>query len=91
MGSSMWIAPSGGRRRYANGAASAGEIEVKCFGGADRFSRDINKREAGSVGNQNLTIDRQFLASEGLSLKVSDVGGMRGRRIFSIWIPAMYF
>jgi len=57
------------------------EIEVKCFGGADMFNRDINTREAVSVGNQNLTIAQQVLASEGLSLKVSDVGGRRGRKI----------
>jgi len=57
------------------------EIEVKCFGGADMFSRDLNKREAVSVGKQNLTIAQQVLASEGLSLKIADVGGIRGRKI----------
>jgi len=57
------------------------ELEVKCFGGGDMFYRDVNKREAVSVGKQNLTIAQQVLASEGLSLKVSDVGGMRGRKI----------
>jgi chemotaxis protein CheD len=57
------------------------EIEVKRIGGADMYYRDINKREAVSDGNQNLTIAQQVLASEGLSLKVSDVGGMRGRKI----------
>lgn len=57
------------------------EIEVKCFGGADMFSRDAHKREAVSVGQQNLTAAQQVLITEGLSLKVSDVGGMRGRKI----------
>jgi chemotaxis protein CheD len=58
------------------------ELEVKCFGGADMFTRDVNRRETVSVGHQNLTIAQQVLANEGLSLKVSDVGGMRGRKIF---------
>jgi chemotaxis protein CheD len=57
------------------------EVEVKCFGGSDMFSRG-GLREQASVGKQNLTIAEQTLAVEGFSLKVSDVGGTRGRKIY---------
>lgn len=57
------------------------EIEVKCFGGSDMFFR-APSRETASVGKQNLTIAEQTLTVEGFSLKVSDVGGSRGRKIY---------
>ena len=80
--SSMWIASSGGRRRNSTRSVSRREIEVRCCDGVDMFSRDINKRETVPVGKQNLALAQQVLTSDGLSLKVSDVGGMRGRKIF---------
>jgi chemotaxis protein CheD len=57
------------------------EIEVKFFGGADMFSREIEKPGLISVGRQNVIVAGQTLASEGLILLTSDVGGPLGRKI----------
>jgi chemotaxis protein CheD len=57
------------------------EIEVKFFGGADMFTSDIKKPGLISVGRQNVIAAKQTLASEGLILLTSDVGGPLGRKI----------
>ena len=57
------------------------DIEVKCFGGADMFKREIRIPGLVSIGRQNVQVAEQILAKEGLSLKVSDVGGLQGRKI----------
>ncbi len=59
-----------------------GEIEVKCFGGADMFSRVIERPGTVSIGRQNVMTAEQILKSEGLKLHVVDVGGLQGRKIF---------
>jgi chemotaxis protein CheD len=58
------------------------EIEVKCFGGADMFTRQIERPGVVSVGRQNIISAEQILHSEGLKLTVKDVGGLQGRKIF---------
>ncbi len=58
------------------------EIEVKCFGGADMFSRPIEKPGFLSVGRQNSTIAEDIIRNEGLSMTTCDVGGYAGRKIF---------
>ena len=58
------------------------DIEVKCFGGADMFTRPIERPGTASIGKQNVTIAEQILKSEGLLLHVVDVGGLQGRKIF---------
>jgi chemotaxis protein CheD len=60
---------------------SRGEIEVKCFGGADMFTKTIEQAGV-SVGRQNIASAERVLASEGLRLQASDVGGILGRKIF---------
>ena len=57
------------------------EIEVKCFGGADMFSREIKVPGLVSVGRQNVQTAEKILAHEGLSILKMDVGGLRGRKI----------
>jgi chemotaxis protein CheD len=57
------------------------EIEVKCFGGADMFSRKIKIPGIVSVGNQNIQTAEQILASEGLTVLKTDVGGLQGRKL----------
>ncbi len=59
-----------------------GEIEVKYFGGADMFSRPIERRGLRSVGRQNIITAEQILRSEGLKPQAMDVGGMAGRKIY---------
>ncbi len=59
-----------------------GEIEVKCFGGADMFTRGIERPGAVSVGRQNIISAEKILHAEGLKLNVKDVGGLQGRKIF---------
>ena len=59
-----------------------GEIEVKCFGGSDMFSRPIERQGLVSVGRQNIISAEKILHSEGLKLVVKDVGGLQGRKIF---------
>ena len=62
--------------------ATRSEIEVKCFGGADMFSRDVASRGAVSVGWKNIQTARDILMQEGLTPVAADVGGNEGRKIF---------
>jgi chemotaxis protein CheD len=57
------------------------EIKAKCFGGADLFSRPIEKPGLLSVGRQNSKIAEETIKSEGLRLVKRDVGGQQGRKI----------
>ena len=54
---------------------------MKCFGGADMFSRPIEKSGLLSVGRQNSETADEVLKSEGLTLVTRDVGGLQGRKI----------
>jgi chemotaxis protein CheD len=58
------------------------DIEVKCFGGADMFSRQIERPGIISIGKQNIMTADKILKSEGLKSHVKDLGGMQGRKIF---------
>jgi chemotaxis protein CheD len=62
-------------------AVPRGEIEVKCFGGADMFNRKSARPDLLSVGRQNILMAEKVLAGEGLSLRAKDVGGLRGRKV----------
>jgi len=57
------------------------EIEVKCFGGADMFTRKSTKSGLVSVGRQNIAMAETTLFHEGLELAAKDVGGIQGRKI----------
>jgi len=57
------------------------EIEVKCFGGAELFYRNVETRGAISVGRQNIQMARQILKQEGLTLIAMDTGGNGGRKV----------
>ncbi|MEW6521945.1 MAG: chemotaxis protein CheD [Thermodesulfobacteriota bacterium] len=56
------------------------EIEVKVFGGSDMFSGPQGHEYKG-IGNQNIEMALKIIEKEGLKLKASDVGGLRGRKI----------
>jgi chemotaxis protein CheD len=58
-----------------------GEIEVKCFGGADMFTRQGKVSGVVSVGRQNVQTAKKILAHEGLHIMKMDVGGPQGRKI----------
>jgi chemotaxis protein CheD len=58
------------------------EIEVKCFGGADMFTRQIERPGVVSIGRQNIITAEKALRAEGLKLNAKDVGGLQGRKIF---------
>ena len=58
------------------------ELEVKVFGGADMFSRQIRIPGIVSVGKQNVQTAETIIVSEGFKVREADVGGMRGRKIF---------
>jgi chemotaxis protein CheD len=68
--------------RFDRRGIERSEIEVKCFGGADMFSRPIEKPGLASVGRQNIATAEQVLSREGLKPHVVDVGGLRGRKLF---------
>jgi len=59
------------------------ELEVKMFGGADlltnRKDRKVNQQP---VGRLNIIKARSLLEAQGLKIRVSDVGGSLGRKIF---------
>jgi len=57
------------------------EIEVKCFGGADMFIRKSEKSDFFTVGKQNIIAAEKIIASEGLTLRAKDVGGVQGRKM----------
>jgi chemotaxis protein CheD len=57
------------------------EIEVKCFGGADMFIGKNTRKDLVSIGRKNIIAAEKMLRSEGLTLRVKDVGGTRGRKI----------
>jgi chemotaxis protein CheD len=58
------------------------DIEVKCFGGADMFSRQIERPGIVSIGKQNIMTAEKILKSEGLRSHAQDLGGLQGRKIF---------
>jgi chemotaxis protein CheD len=57
------------------------EIEVKCFGGANMFSRQAQVSGSIFIGRQNIQTAKQIIRSEGLSILTMDVGGLQGRKI----------
>ncbi len=57
------------------------EIDVKCFGGADMFSRQNNSEGTEFVGRQNIQTAEKILNNEGLRILTMDVGGLQGRKI----------
>lgn len=61
--------------------AKRSELEVKCFGGADMFSREIKRPGIVTVGKQNVQTAEKTIVSEGLSILTTDVGGLQGRKI----------
>jgi chemotaxis protein CheD len=58
------------------------EIEVKCFGGANMFSRRAQVSGSIFIGKQNIQTAKQIIHSEGLNILAMDVGGLQGRKIF---------
>ncbi len=67
---------------FDKAGAKRSEIEVMCFGGADMFSRKVEKPGLVSVGRQNITKAETILQREGLKIKKQDVGGLGGRKIY---------
>jgi chemotaxis protein CheD len=69
-------------RLFEKAGAKRSEIDVMCFGGADMFSRKIQKPGLVSVGRQNIMTAEVILRREGLTIKKQDVGGLGGRKIY---------
>lgn len=69
------------------------DLDVKLFGGADMFDRNGSARS--SIGNQNIKKAMEIIRSEGLKLLASDIGGMRGRKIYfstatgDVWVKRL--
>jgi chemotaxis protein CheD len=59
-----------------------GEIESKCFGGADLFEHYSGPLKAKTVGAQNIAAAENILRREGLKPVAADIGGAQGRKIF---------
>lgn len=57
-------------------------IEAKLFGGADVLNPCGRLNGAPSVGRQNVEAALKSIAVLGLTLKASDTGGDRGRKLF---------
>lgn len=68
-------------RLFDKAGASRSDVEVKCFGGADMFSRKIEKPGLVSVGRQNIMTAEVILKNEGFTIAKQDVGGLRGRKL----------
>lgn len=67
---------------FDKAGANRSDIEVKCFGGSDMFSRLIEKPGIVSVGQQNIESAKTCLKREGFVITSQDTGGMRGRKLF---------
>lgn len=58
------------------------EIEVKLFGGADVLISGEGQYSNPTVGRMNVNVALRTIEAEQLQIRVSDVGGSRGRKIF---------
>lgn len=58
------------------------EIDVKVFGGSDMFNVKVGASKSSSVGRQNVEKALQIVDNEGLRIIASDLGGLRGRKIY---------
>jgi chemotaxis protein CheD len=67
---------------FIKAGAKRSEIEVKYFGGADMFTRKIEKQGVISVGRQNIMSAEAVLKRAGLRIAKQDAGGLRGRKIY---------
>lgn len=67
---------------FDRAGAKRSEIEVKCFGGADMFSRTIEKPGLASVGRQNIMAAEALIKREGLRITKKDLGGLLGRKLY---------
>lgn len=67
---------------FNKAGAERSDIEVKCFGGADMFSRKLETIGPASVGRQNIMAAEAALRVEGFRITKQDVGGLRGRKLF---------
>ncbi len=69
-------------RMFDKAGAKRSETDVKYFGGADMFSRKIEKPGIVSVGRQNIMTAETALKREGFNIVTQDVGGLQGRKIY---------
>lgn len=58
------------------------EIDVKVFGGSDMFKVNDRASKSSSVGRQNVEKALQIVDNEGLRIIATDLGGLRGRKIY---------
>jgi chemotaxis protein CheD len=68
-------------KQFDQRGVSRSEIEVKCFGAANMFSRNDKTTGIDSMGRQNVQTAEEIILSEGLSILRMDVGGLQGRKI----------
>lgn len=66
---------------FRQAGASQSELVVKVFGGANVIPMDVQLAPERGLGNVNVQTTLELLASEGLLVKASNVGGTRGRKI----------
>ena len=65
---------------FENLGIKRSEIEVKLFGAADTIVFGSKVKRA--VGKENIDMAQDILRQEHLHVKISDIGGTRGRKIF---------
>jgi chemotaxis receptor (MCP) glutamine deamidase CheD len=61
---------------------SLDELEVKMFGGADVQTSVSDRGKKKPMGRLNIMMAKAMLKSNGLNVKMSDIGGITGRKIF---------
>lgn len=59
----------------------ARDIEVKLFGGSDILKTNAGPVDLPGVGKRNIEQARKWIENERLTLKISDVGGIKGRSL----------
>ncbi len=75
------VVPDMVRKMHSHGV-SPKEIETKLFGGSDMFGPGTDQKRAVPVGKLNIEAAVRAIRAENLVLKVTDVGGLLGRKIF---------
>lgn len=66
---------------FRRAGVPAAEIAAKMFGGANVLGTRGESPSSQSVGPANVRLARRLLQQEGLTLKASNVGGQRGRKL----------
>ncbi|MEN8258942.1 MAG: chemotaxis protein CheD [Thermodesulfobacteriota bacterium] len=68
-------------RQFARHSICRQDIQVKIFGGADMFAKQVNKPPLFAIGSMNDEAALRVLQQEGLTIEAMDTGGVSRRKV----------